>query len=70
MRDPNRIYKYCHELSEIWGKVYDWRFGQFMLNMITMCQYKGKDVFYMEDDELFEMMKNYFKENENAHNSK
>ena len=62
MRDPNRIYKYCHELATIWGKAPDWRFGQFMWNMITMCQYKGKDTFYMEDDELFEEMEKYFKE--------
>ena len=27
---------------------------------------KKKDIFYMEDDELFEMMKNYFKENGNG----
>ena len=66
MRDPNRIYKHIYELAEIWGKVPDWRFGQFMWNMITVCQSKGKDIFFMEDDELFEMMKDYFKENENA----
>ena len=63
MRDPNRIYKYCHELAEIWGKVPDWRLGQFMINMITKAEYDGNDVFYMEDDELFQMIEDYFKEN-------
>ena len=61
MRDPNRIYKHCHELADLWSKVPDWRMGQFMVNMITMCQYEGKDPFYMEDDEFFKMMKDYFK---------
>ena len=66
MRDPNRIYKYCHELAEIWGKVPDWRLGQFMQNMMLIATCKKKDIFYMEDDELFEMMKDYFKEHGNG----
>ena len=65
MRDPNRIYKYCHELAELWQQVPDWRLGQFMCNIISICQNKDKDAFYMEDHELFEVIKNYFKENIN-----
>ena len=64
MRDPNRIYKYCHELADIWSKVPDWRLSQFMVNMVTLAQYKGKDVFYMEDDEFMEMIENYFTDKE------
>ena len=67
MRDPNRIYKYCHELVEIWGKVPDWRFGQFILNMERACRMnEGKDVFYMEDDEFFKFMNEYMKEIKNG----
>ena len=63
MRDSNRIYKYCHELTEIWGKVPDWRFGQFILNMERACRVnEGKDVFYMEDEDFFKFMNEYLKE--------
>ena len=47
MRDPNRIYKCCHELADIWNKVPDWRLGQFFLNMERICCTNyGKDMFY------------------------
>ena len=63
MRDLNRIYRYCHELADIWSKVPDWRFGQFILNMERACRMnEGKDVFYMEDDEFFKFMNEYLKE--------
>lgn len=35
MRDPNRIYKFCNELANIWvTKCPDWRFGQLMMNVL------------------------------------
>ena len=60
MRDPNRIYKYCFKLADIWNKVPDWRLGQFMINMVTIAEYDGNDVFYMEDDEFMKMIEDYF----------
>lgn len=62
MRDPNRIDKFCDELNKLWHKVPDWRFGQFMWNIISACQAKGIDTFYMEDDKMMEFLKEYFKE--------
>ncbi len=59
MRDPNRINKFCDELKTIWHQVPDWRFGQLMWNIISFCQNRGKDSFFLEDEELFE---NYMKE--------
>ena len=48
MRDPERIDYYCDELAEVWHKVPDWRFGQFILNMERACRMnEGKDVFYI-----------------------
>lgn len=62
MRDPNRIDKFCDELKTIWHQVPDWRFGQFILNMERACHIDtGKDVFYLEDDDFFKFMKEYFK---------
>jgi len=67
MRDPNRIDKFCNELAELWHKVPDWRFGQFMVNMDQIIHiYYDKDMFYIEDDDMLEIMKDYFKEQENA----
>lgn len=66
MRNPNRINDFCNKLAQIWHEVPDWRFGQFIINMITKAEYDGNDVFYMEDDEFINMMKRYFEENENA----
>lgn len=66
MRDPKRINDFCNKLAQIWHEVPDWRFGQFMINMITKAEYDGDDVFYMEDEELLKMMEKYFKENEDA----
>lgn len=64
MRDPNRIDKFCDELAELWHKVPDWRFGQLMINMIShyMSEH-GRDVFYVEDNELMLQMKSWFQNN-------
>ena len=63
MRDPNRIDYYCDELAELWHKVPDWRFGQFILNMERACRMnEGKNVFYMEDEDFFKFMNKYLKE--------
>lgn len=64
MRDPNRIDKFCDELKEIWRQVPDWRFGQFMVNMDQIIHiHYDKDMFYIEDDDMLEIMKDYFKKN-------
>ena len=62
MRDPKRIDQFCDELNRLWHKVPDWRFGQFMWNIISACQANGIDTFYMEDDKMMEFLKEYFKE--------
>jgi len=63
MRDPNRIDKFCDELAELWHKVPDWRFGQFILNIERACRVNtGKDVFFLEDDVFFKFMHEFFKE--------
>ena len=56
MRDPNRIYKFCNELAAIWAKVPDWRFGQLISNISGSYD---KDIFFPEDDEFLQFMKDY-----------
>lgn len=58
MRDPNRIYKIMQLLTRGWSETPDWRFGQLIENL---KRYSGKsDLFYMEDDEMEQLLKDFF----------
>ena len=60
MRDPKRIPEYCDKLAWIWSQVPDWRFGQLMSNMLgAYVGETGRDIFFPEDDELFEFFGKY-----------
>lgn len=59
MRDPKRIDAFCSDLAKLWHKVPDWRFGQFLSNVLD--SYNG-DIFFPEDDKLLQFMKDYFKQ--------
>ena len=68
MRDPNRIDEFCATLAELWNKVPDWRFGQFVYNVISeVSNITNTPPFYIEDEVMLREMKNYFnKENKNG----
>ena len=68
MRDPKRIDEFCKKLAHYWHIVPDWRFGQLIVNVFGEYVSKtGRDLFFPEDDELLEFLKEYFgKENEDA----
>ena len=55
MRDVNRIALYMQQLKEQWEKVPDWRFGQFIANVLVPAMVKANcsDLFMIEDEELF-----------------
>lgn len=58
MRDPNRIYPFCAELAKLWSNWPDLRFGQIMYNTSKYVQFEyGKDIFYMEDEELLKVLR-------------
>lgn len=58
MRDPERIKLFCDELAELWSNWPDLRFGQIMYNISKYVQFEhGKDMFYMEEDELMEVIR-------------
>ena len=53
MRDPKRIKEFCEQLAAIWERVPDWRFGQFVSNVLGQVQTeKKRDIFFIEDDEM------------------
>jgi len=58
MRDINRIDKFCDELAEIWKeKCPDWRFGQFMINVLNGFD---RDPWFYEEDEMIEKFRQFF----------
>ena len=57
MRDINRIKPFCDEVAELWSNWPDLRFGQIMYNISKYVQFEhGKDIFYMEDEELIDVL--------------
>lgn len=56
MRDPKRISKILKELEEFWKQVPDWRLGQVISNFSYELM-GNNDPFYMEDDDLLELLK-------------
>ena len=63
MRDAYRLYKFYEELREIHMKYFpDWRFGQMISNVLVDWRFKtGKDIFYIEEDEMIQIFRDYVK---------
>lgn len=63
MRDPERLDKFYKELKKLHKKhVPDWRFGQLCCNFFGwVAQEKKKDIFFPEEDDMLEYLKEYFK---------
>lgn len=61
MRDPNRIEPFMKELTDIWKtSCPNWRFGQLMFNVGRVMKVHGRELFYMEEDDLLKYIKNMF----------
>ena len=57
MRDINRIYPFCMRLAQIWSeKTPDLRFMQLISNLQSAI---GNDGFYIEDDQILEILDAY-----------
>lgn len=58
MRDINRIAVYMEQLKEQWERVPDWRFGQFIANVLgpAMVEADCSNLFEIEDEELFRVI--------------
>lgn len=64
MRDPQRIKPFCSKLRKYWEeRIPDWRFGQFMSNFLGwVVSETHKDIFFIEEDEMSELLDKYFSE--------
>ena len=56
MRNPDRIPEMLKELEKFWKQVPDLRLGQIISNL-SYESMKNNDPFYMEDDNLLELLK-------------
>ena len=62
MRDNKRIPEFLNKLQEYWEKVPDWRFGQFIVNVMGTCK---RDPFFYEENEMLDVFDKFFnKKNE------
>lgn len=62
MRDPKRIRKFCNQLADIWeSQCPDWRFGQLVNNVMSSGELAKLVSFYIEDDEMMDYFKKYFR---------
>lgn len=58
MRDVSRIPRIISVLEDIWRRVPQWRLGQLIENIKA---FSGKDdLFYIEDDEMENILKEIF----------
>ena len=62
MRDPNRIHEFCKRLERAWLCVPDWRFGQFMMNVLGEMAYSGRDPFFPDEEEMIKFIEKYISE--------
>lgn len=63
VRDINRIDPFLQKLGTIWKtQCPDWRFGQLIFNVERVMKTHGKDLFYQEEDQLLDYIKEFFKE--------
>lgn len=54
MRNPNRIHEVMLQLEELWNLYPDWRFMQLIVNMQSVF---GSSMFYMEDEDFVQQIK-------------
>lgn len=59
MRDSKRIYSTTQALADIWMNLPDWRLGQLMYNFKVSMEKDGRDIFYMEEDEFIDALREY-----------
>ena len=62
MRSIKRIKPFLQILEKAWETVPDWRFGQLVCNLQRAIQNDG---FYIEDDQMLDVIKAYFNLNLN-----
>ena len=61
MRDPKRIPKLLIRLGELWEKYPDLRLGQLIGNYV-----EGSSLYYIEDNELLDVLEEFYGEKKKA----
>ena len=62
MRKSERIDKFLEEFGKEWKKVPDWRFGQFISNVLgEIVATTGVDIFFPEEDEMIKLIREAMK---------
>lgn len=62
MRSPDRLDEFYDRLKAIHKEyVPDWRFGQFMMNILGEMSSSGRDPFFPEEKEMIEFIEAYFR---------
>jgi hypothetical protein len=59
MRDPERIDKILKEISRIWKKYPDLRFGQLLENIFGCERNDNRCIFHIEDDIILVRLENF-----------
>lgn len=62
MKDPKRIYCVADDILHLWKRYPDFRLGQLISGAMNGC---GSDLFYIEDEELVNQIKEYVEMIEN-----
>ena len=55
--DRTNIYFTALEIAKSWANLPNWRFGQLIYNFERAMEEEGRDIFYMEDDELIQHLR-------------
>lgn len=63
MRNVRRIDRILEVLGDYWKLVPDWRLGQLIKNV-----FGNNDIFYLEDEQFIEVVRNYFNQEVGGHN--
>lgn len=72
MRDPARIKPLMAKLANMWQQyVPDLRFGQLMSNfLVFVVSETHRDIFFIEDDQMEELIVKFFKRDEEDANER
>ena len=64
MRDVERIGEFCKTFQRYWEeKVPNWRVGRLISNFFCYVAKKGKSIYFVEDEEMSELLDDFFAEN-------
>lgn len=61
MKDPNRIKPILQAIEKVWRENPNWTLGQLIDNVLKQSWCGNFDIFFVEDEDLFNLLRNYEK---------